>query len=135
MAQQFLNLKHTWQSRFVIKRLSIRHANSTNGETTLHSTDLAQVTSKFVPLGSFVTRSASVRAWSTFSRMKSFLLSKTLGFPSSLFRAFRSPPDRGEGWYFGAIRTSRESAAGPGGFGDQSNRGQQPSSSWRPVRC
>jgi hypothetical protein len=28
-------------------------------------------------------------------------------FPSSLFRAFRWLPDKGVGWYFGAIRTSK----------------------------
>ena len=31
------------------KAVRIRQANSTNGETTFHSTDLAQVPSKFVP--------------------------------------------------------------------------------------
>src|SRR3984957_5627058 len=30
--------------------------------------------------------------------------------PSSLFRALRSPPERGVGWCFGAMRTSRSQA-------------------------
>src|ERR1700692_744488 len=54
--------------------------------------------------------------------------------PSSLFRAFRSPPESGVGWCFGAIRTSRIQTTDRRA-GDYSNEGQQPSSSCRPVRC
>jgi hypothetical protein len=54
--------------------------------------------------------------------------------PSSLFRALRSPPERGVGWFFGAIRTSWNQAMRERA-GDYSNDGQHPSSSWRPVRC
>jgi hypothetical protein len=34
------------------------------------------------------------------------ILAIARALPSSLVRALRSPPDRGVGWYFGAIRTS-----------------------------
>ena len=35
------------------------------------------------------------------------MLAIARALPSSFARALRSPPDRGVGWYFGAIRTSR----------------------------
>ena len=62
------------------------------------------------------------------------ILAIARALPSSFSRALRSPPDRGVGWCFGAIRTSNQTR-GPGGAGDYSNEGQQPSFSWRPVRC
>ena len=55
------------------------HENSTKGETTLQSIDLAQEKSKFLPLGAFSIRWASVFACSTFLHINSFLRSKTLG--------------------------------------------------------
>ena len=50
-------------------------------------------------------------------------------------RALRSPPERGVGWCFGAIRTSVIQTGDRRRAGDYSNEGQQPSSSWRPVRA
>jgi hypothetical protein len=64
------------------------------------------------------------------------MLAIARALPSSLFSALRSPPDKGVGWYFGAIRASMIQTTGTGeAAGDYSNNGQQPSSSWRPVRC
>jgi hypothetical protein len=79
----------------------------------------------------------AVDSASPLARISSDCIAKMLviarALPSSLFRALRSPPERGVGWCFGAIRTSRFRQR-TGGAGDYSNEGQQPSSSWRPVR-
>ena len=41
------------------------------------------------------------------------MLAIARAFSTSFFRAFRSPPEKGVGWYFGVIRTSRDhNAAG-----------------------
>src|SRR6267378_3518511 len=40
------------------------------------------------------------------------MLAIARALPSSFARALRSPPDRGVGWYFGAIRTSKRREIG-----------------------
>ena len=62
------------------------------------------------------------------------MLAIARALPTSLFRAFRSPPERGVGWYFGVIRTSTIQRCRPAALGDYSNAGQHPSSSCLPVR-
>jgi hypothetical protein len=59
--------------------------------------------------------SACWRMASPLARISADCVAKILAiaraFPSSLLRAFRSPPDSGVGWYFGAIRISRRRKA------------------------
>jgi hypothetical protein len=63
------------------------------------------------------------------------MLAMARALPSSLFRALRSPPERGVGWYFGAIRASIIQTTRTGeAAGDYSSECQQPSTLTRSIR-